>query len=258
MAVRFTSKDVRGSSTKGGRFWKEYKTWQRVLSKCYNPNHHRYSSYGAKGLAVDDLFRYSFLNFLNEIGECPEPKPEYSIERIDNSLGYLAGNVAWLKIPLQALNKTNNKIVKYKGKELPLSVLCKDLNLNYETVNTRLGRGYSLEDAISQGRLKSKSRFVVYNSKKMRLRGLVTLLNLNYDKAMRLFNQGYTGDEIAANPIAYMVANPVLYSYNDKSMTVSDWARYLKVSRTTIVTKLNKGLSIGFICDMYLNRPLDE
>ena len=258
MEVRFTSKDVRGSSTKGGRFWKEYKTWQRTMAKCYNPNHHRYSNYGAKGLTVDDLFRYSFLNFLNEIGECPEPKAEYSIERIDNALGYLSGNIAWLKIPLQALNKTNNKLVKYNGKELPLSVLCKDLNVNYETVSTRLGRGHSLEESLTQGRLKSKARYVVYNAKKMRLRGLVTLLKLNYDKAMRLFNQGYTGDEIAENPIAYIIANPILHSYKDKSMTITDWAKHLGISRTTLETKLKKGLSIGFICDMYLNRPLDE
>ena len=257
MKGTFTARDVRGSSTKGAKYVKEYRTWQRINSKCYNPNHHRYANYGGRGIGVDDLYRYSFLNFLNEVGECPEPKLEYSIERIDNNEGYVCGNMEWIKIPLQALNKTSNHMVEHNGVQLPLSVVCKDLNINYDTATTRLARGFSLEDALNPELLEHKSRDLVYLGKHMKLGALVKLLGLNYDKAVLLYNQGYSGDEIALNPISYMVRTHKTYEYNGKDMTVTDWAKYLGLSRTTIVTKLNKGYSIGFICDTYLNKPID-
>ena len=256
MKGKLTAKDIRGSSTKGGTYWKEYKTWQRILSKCNNPNHHRYEVYGAKGIVVDDIYRYSFLNFINEIGVCPSPKEEYSIDRIDNTMGYVPGNMAWLKHSMQAINKSTNRIVEYRGRRMPLSVLCKDLNCNYETASTRLGRGFSVEEAVSQDR-SYVSRKVTYKGKKIDLTTLIRKLKLNMDRCLKLYNQGYTGDEIVASPLSKLVRKHKTYSYNGIDLTATGWARYLKISRTTVETKLRKGYSIGFICDTYLNRDPD-
>jgi hypothetical protein len=256
MKGKLTAKDVRGSSTRGGLYWKEYKTWQRIISKCNNPNHHRYANYGAKGITIDDIYKYSFLNFINEVGVCPSPKEEYSIERIDNNMSYVAGNMAWIKHAMQALNKSSNRVVEYLGQKLPLSVLCKDLNCNYDTASTRLGRGFSIEEAVKQERT-YVSRKVTYKGKKVALTSLVRNLKLNLDRCLKLYNQGYGGDEIVANPLSRLVRKHKTYMYNGLDMTATGWAKYLKVSRTTVDTKLRKGYSIGFICDTYLNRDPD-
>jgi hypothetical protein len=253
MKGSFTANDIRGSSTKGGRFYKEYKTWQRTISKCHNVRHHRYKNYGGRGFVVDDFYRYSFLNFLNEIGECPLPVDEYTIERVDNDKGYVTGNMIWLKAPLQALNKSNTFMVDYKGKSIPLIVLCRDLNIKYSSAKTRMSRGESLDNAISQGRIKYTIRKIEHAGKVYKLTRFVKDFKMNYERVIRLYNMGYTAAEIINNPLSYLVRKNNLYEYNNKKLTISAWAKEMKISPMTIRAKMANGYSFTFLCDQYFN-----
>lgn len=246
----FKPEDVAGSSMVYGRYYKEYKTWQRTIGKCHNPMHARYSNYGGRGFVIEDFYRYSFLNFLNEVGECPSPKEKYTIERIDNDKGYVTGNMKWLISHMQAINKTTNKIIEHDGKKFPLSVWCKDLGLNYSTITTRLRRGMTFADAISEDPPKLSGE-VIYKGEIMRLMTLCKKMKLNFDTACSLYVLGMTGDEIAAAPEAVEVKKPKLYSYNGEELTLPKWAKKMGLNVTTIRDKMKK-YSFTFICDNYL------
>lgn len=85
----------------------EYSSWKSMIARCENPNNHNYPLYGGSGLFVDDEFK-DFKVFLNYIGHQPKDGKSYSIDRLDNSKGYIKGNIRWATPELQARNKGIN------------------------------------------------------------------------------------------------------------------------------------------------------
>ena len=247
---KFTNEDVAGASMPGRRFYKEYKTWQRIIGKCHNPRHARYENYGGRGFVFDDFYRYSFLNFLNEVGECPIPKEKYTIERIDNDKGYVTNNMKWLVSEMQAINKTTNRIVEYNGKKQPLAVWCKDLGLQYNTVLTRLRRGLEFAEAIKPDPPKICGD-VIYKGEILSLTTFCRELGLNFDTVCKLYSEGFSGDEIAVMKEAKKVNKSKLYEYMGVSMTIPKWAKKFGLNPSTVRDKLKK-YSFSFLCDLYL------
>ena len=70
----------------------EYRIWQGIKKRCYNPNEKCYEHYGGRGITVCDRWiekPNGFKNFLEDMGERPqgeeaEKRSLYSIYRIDN------------------------------------------------------------------------------------------------------------------------------------------------------------------------------
>lgn len=75
----------------------EYQAWNNMIQRCTNPNHPRYADWGGRGITVCDCWQgeNGFTNFLADVGEKPEPKSLYSIERQKNDEGYSPENCFW-------------------------------------------------------------------------------------------------------------------------------------------------------------------
>lgn len=89
---------------------KEYQSWKRIVQRCTNPTHPDYEVYSKIGICEE--FKNSFLAFLEEIGEVPKNGARWSVDRIDNTKGYVKGNIRWATDKQQARNKgmySNNK-----------------------------------------------------------------------------------------------------------------------------------------------------
>jgi hypothetical protein len=153
---------------------------------------------------------------------------------------------------MQAINKSTNRIIEYKGKKQPLAVWCKDLGLCYNTINTRLRRGLTFEEAIMEEPPKVCGD-VVYKGEILSLSAFCKQLRLNFETVCSLYVQGYSGDDIAASPMAKKINKPKLYSYMGKSMTLPRWAKKFGLNISTVRDKLKK-FSFTFLCDMYLNK----
>lgn len=90
---------------------KEHGAWKRIKSRVFNKNNQDYKVYSKVGMS--DSFANDFTEFLRDIGKIPnEMRGRVSVDRIDNTKGYVEGNVRWATDAEQARNKgmyTNNK-----------------------------------------------------------------------------------------------------------------------------------------------------
>jgi hypothetical protein len=94
---------VSAKTTHGGRDRPEYEIWSSMKKRCGNQNHHAYSRYGGRGIAVCVRWGADFAAFLADVG--PRPSPKHSLDRINNDGNYEPGNVRWATASEQAKNR---------------------------------------------------------------------------------------------------------------------------------------------------------
>lgn len=84
---------------------KAYNSWRAIKDRCYDKNHMQFKDYGGRGVTMDQMFKEDFLAFLAEVGNPPDDGQRWTIDRIDNELGYVPGNIRWATSHQQARNK---------------------------------------------------------------------------------------------------------------------------------------------------------
>lgn len=96
-----------------------YVSWKSMKQRCYNTNADQYPDYGGRGIRVCDRWRYSFENFLADMGERPLGT---TIDRINNNGDYEPGNCRWVNLSIQNKNKRKDNtrravggVSRYKG-----------------------------------------------------------------------------------------------------------------------------------------------
>lgn len=86
-----------------------YSTWANMMRRCYDTKNSAYENYGGRGITVCERwkrFDTGFSNFVSDMGDRPKG---FSLDRIDNNLGYSPDNCRWSSRRDQNVNRRNNK-----------------------------------------------------------------------------------------------------------------------------------------------------
>lgn len=144
----------------------EYQVWADMKTRCKNPKHAWYESYGGRGIKVCKRWE-RFTNFLRDMGFRPSDK--HTLGRIDNSGDYEPDNCHW-ETSLQQQNNTRlNRVVLFNGvshslsdwaRILGLPRSCFTYRLSHWTIErafstplmNRFGKGFRAGGAVSGGR----------------------------------------------------------------------------------------------------------
>ena len=164
------------SKIKKKDFKAEYNALANARNRCTNRNHAQWKDYGGRGITVDPTFLGpdGFTNFLAAVG--PKPRPELTLDRVSNELGYVVGNLAWTSRSVQQRNRRPDRahvadmgwglkahltkrcdghqftihspIVPLGDRSLSLKEWSVELGIAAKTLQQRLQRGLTPEQAL--------------------------------------------------------------------------------------------------------------
>jgi hypothetical protein len=119
-----------------------------MIQRCTNPKQKSYATYGARGIAVCERWRQSFEAFYTDMG--PRPSPKHTLERRNNNEGYSKENCSWETRLIQGRNKSNNRMITYKGRTQCMTAWEEELGWKPRTLYQRIVvLKWSVEDAMT-------------------------------------------------------------------------------------------------------------
>lgn len=124
----------------------EHMAWCAMRSRCRDSDSQSYDNYGGRGIAVCERW-LKFENFLADMG--PRPTPKHSIDRINNDGNYEPANCRWATKYQQDNNRRTNRMLEYAGLCLTISEWSRRVNISWSAIDTRLERGWSVEEALT-------------------------------------------------------------------------------------------------------------
>ncbi len=145
---------------------KEYKSYHKMIERCYNKNQDNYDRYGGRGIVVCDRWLESFSNFFEDMGLKPSPK--HSLEREDPNGNYEKSNCKWDTQKNQCNNKTNNVVYEYNGVTKTQSQWAEQLGISHEKISRHIkknkvtiGEIINYIEKHGSSRIVFKNRYVV-------------------------------------------------------------------------------------------------
>lgn len=142
-----TNVHLKHGDSKNGMRSREYQSWTDAISRCTNENDSAYKNYGGRGIRVCDSWRENYVNFLDDMGRCPD---KFTLERKDVNGDYEHRNCIWVSRSMQSFNQRKRKNSKadvcgvYFKKDSGKYMAC--ITCNYKYIY--LGLFDTLEQAI--------------------------------------------------------------------------------------------------------------
>jgi hypothetical protein len=130
----------------GGVDTAEYCIWRAMKQRCYNIRKTKNASYHKAGITVCERWLHSFANFYEDMG--PRPGGRYTLERVDNKLGYSPENCVWDTGRVQAGNRGNTIFLTVGGVTMRMVEWAALKSINYMTLYSRIENGWTAEAAV--------------------------------------------------------------------------------------------------------------
>ena len=127
-----------------------HRIWHSMYCRCYYPSTNQYKNYGGKGIKVCDEWKHieGFVNFYNW-AISNGYSDELTLDRIDNEKDYYPENCRWSTLKEQSNHRTNNVIYTINGRTQTATQWCNEYGISQTTLNDRLKRGWTLEQALT-------------------------------------------------------------------------------------------------------------
>jgi hypothetical protein len=120
-----------------------------MLRRMRDPRHPAFRRYGGRRLQIGLTYFgvRGWEHFLSDLG--PRPSPAHSIDRANNDLGYIRGNVRWATAKQQAMNRRNARPLTWKGETKRAAEWAAITGIPLGTIKRRLHARWSVERALS-------------------------------------------------------------------------------------------------------------
>lgn len=134
--------------THGRTLTSEYYSWMSMKKRCLNDTHKSYKSYGGRGISICSRWENSFENFFEDMGV--RPGKNYSLDRINNNLGYCKENCRWATKKEQSRNIRTNVLITYKGQTKCISEWAESLGVSRSKISYRIMEAkWDIEKALT-------------------------------------------------------------------------------------------------------------
>lgn len=136
----------------------EYKSYRKMIERCYYKKQSSYSYYGGRGIKVCERWLMSFDNFFKDMGL--KPSNNHSLDRLDVNGNYEPSNCRWATKKEQSNNTRRNVIYEYNGKSMTQSQWAEHLGISHEKISRHISENnVGIGEIVEYVRLNgSKSR----------------------------------------------------------------------------------------------------
>lgn len=239
----------------------EYNAWRHMLSRCYNDKDDSYPNYGGRGITVCDRWRESFENFYEDMG--PRPSVDHQIDRINNEGVYEPKNLRWATPKQQANNRRNSKVFSWHGETHTLEEWAGILNINPATFRSRFYSNMSNDEMMVRGLKRSAPRdprkiVVEVEGTKKSLKDLSEDIGIDTTTLLRRYSDAASTDDLLKakkerRALGSVKNQPI--TYDGKTMTLGEWAKYLEKDYSTIKNRYLGGLPLYVVLDKQKFNP---
>lgn len=125
----------------------EYSSWESMKQRCFNSKNKHFKNYGGRGVTVCDKW-LTFDGFFEDMGI--KPGKEYSLDRVDTNGNYSKENCKWSTRYTQDRNRRDSVYLVYKNNNYILQDLANEVGIHQQTLQKRLKKGLSIEQAVSK------------------------------------------------------------------------------------------------------------
>jgi hypothetical protein len=201
-----------------------YRKWTSINQRCHNPKSKSYKDYGGRGITVFAGWRIiseknresikrnkeSFENFrdyiIKEIGHRPDKS--YTLDRVNNHLGYVPGNIRWATAKVQANNRRSSlgsflpddsPIYTKEGELITIREFSERMDIPLVVVKYRYTQNWDADWIISYD---YDNRNYEWNGKNYNLNELCLLSGLNKGTLQyRLFKLKWSVEKAINTPV---------------------------------------------------------
>ena len=138
---------VKGQNSKHGmKGTRLYYLWSAMKERCNTPSCSPYKRYGGRGITYceewekfEPFMEWALNNGYND---------NLSIDRIDPDGNYEPSNCRWVSWKVQGNNRSNNRVLTYKGESHTISEWAQITGIKSSTIQARLRRGCTIEEVL--------------------------------------------------------------------------------------------------------------
>jgi hypothetical protein len=123
-----------------------YARWRTMRDRCQLPTQARWKDYGGRGISICQEWS-TFEGFWRDMG--PTYRPNLTLERRDNNVGYSKANCYWATRKQQARNKRNSRLIDTPWGMMTLAEAAERSGVKRVTIWWRLNRGLPAFTTVS-------------------------------------------------------------------------------------------------------------
>lgn len=248
---------------KGQRLYSEEwrllrKRWNGMMTRCYGTRDITHKTRGIEVFNEWRDFSKFYLYVMQFLGMPPQDDKRYTLDRIDNNLGYIPGNIRWADYKTQERNRSINVFVEFEGKRILLIELSESCGIPYQLLYDRIFRqNWTVDEAVNIKKLEKSQRIKPHiqkteiilevDGKKRRLTEVANEYGISRELLYGRIAAGWSVEKALSTPSCKGNASrdrAQRIRYNDKDFTFRELSEIYGVEMDTIKYRIKTGWPI--------------